>query len=1391
MSQQQKKIEPVYVVVPNAVGTVVTQFSSSQMRMLQELENLRKEGKLSDKNQIIKWQQLYAMYQSYLKNQKESALPSPQPPTPSAEPTVKTQEVNTPTNLPKDTKDEAAFTFSVNGVPYSLTDVDPTMSLLSFIRSLPHHTGTKKGCGEGGCGACTVMLQDGTKNYSVNSCLRPLVACQGMNVITTEGIGNSKVGLHPIQTRLADNSGTQCGFCSPGFVMEMYTLLTNNPKPTEDEVEKYFDGHICRCTGYRPIYTAFKTFAANSESKPDEPKKKNCKGSCAKDGKTCKNTCKLSKLYPDIEELGIAKFEKYEHEVKIHNKPTDKFIHNIQYKGVQWITPNSVQECLQYLSTLPVDTTSLVFGHTSRGIYKGWKAQNFIDIQYIEQLKGYSINPDSTLTVGSTNTISEFIDIINSLNQSPSLTAIQKAIFPELLYVLERIASHQVRNAGSIGGNLMLSNKNSFPSDLAIALMGLNATVTAISSSSQLKLDIGTFVNTNLDKYLLTQITFPLGLPGQVFKTFKTSQRNAFSHAIVNSSFSGVVLNNLLTTAPVLAFGNIRLKQIRATSTEQFLQGKVLSDPSLLKAAIALLSTELQPDPNIHDPPYRQGLALSHFYKWYLSLLPSNVLPPNLSSALTRFVRPVTQAEQSYTTDPSEYPVSAPIPKLGGRLQTSGEAQYTADIPNTEDTLHAYFVISENANATIASIDPSAALAVPGVISWISAADIPGNPLLPSVQVPLFASSSVNYNGQPVGLIVATDENVARVGAKLVKITYTNSVTPVATIQQAIQAQSFHPFTLPPTTLGNIDQGLAESDIVFSGTVSLGGQYHLHLEMQTSLATPGENGEIRLDVASQDTDTVQATVSSILNIPRNKVTVEVKRCGGGYGGKLNNSAFIASATALAAQKLSTPVKAVMDIDTNLRMLGRRPDYYVEYTVGIKAGLLHALKIKSYLNSGIGNAEGPGTGGVYNMMLGTVYSIPNFFAEVVFCKTNIPPQTSVRGPGWTPASFVTEHIIEHAASVLGQAPHDFKRNNLHHQGDVTPDGTKLAYWNLDKIFDQLRSTSDYDARYAAVQLYNQQNKWTKKGITIMPVRFGVAWVGAHYPALVSIYGDGSVNVFHGGVEIGQGIDTKVAQGVAFKLGIPLESITVGRHSSQTVPNTIGTGGSITSALATRSALDACDVINTRLVPIKSLLGPNATWQEIVQKALQLGVNLQAQGNYVPSSPPNSPIFQYNSYSCIVQEVFVDVLTGEHQILRSDILFDAGTSLNPAVDIGQVEGGYVMGLGLFLTEQIDIDATCKPVQTNTWEYKPLTALDIPLDWRVALLKDAPNPVGILSSKAVGEPPLSLSASALFAIQHAIADYRNTSGKDTKNYYLNAPAAPAKVWTSAQLDPSELTF
>lgn len=1400
-------------------------FSIDHLKRLQELESLRLKGLLKDPSLIAQWQKLHVMYQHHVSQQKEKGNKnSNEPPIPQVLPSkAPQQEVSheSPSNhfkqenitsgptekiappkvksiippVDNEIPPVGDFTISINDVTYTPTITDVNLPLLSFIRSLPGHQGTKKGCAEGGCGACTVMITGptGGNPISVNSCLRPLVACNGQKVYTIESIGGEKKGFHPLQERLAAYDGTQCGFCSPGMVMNMYSFLANNPNATKEQIEKNLDGNICRCTGYRPILDAFTSFSTSTST--SNACKKICgKNSCGissenpEDTHECKNSCKLSKFY-DIEELPVPNYTNQPLQNFItHTKSNDTKIANtkkvvsLSDGDTQWLTPTDLPSLYNLMNSNSPTDYRLVFGHTSWGIFKSDIPNIFISLQQISGLQQYSVNTaQNTINFGACISISTFLNLLVQFSGSSNLSPDQKRIFPELIYMVGRVAHVHVRNAGSIGGNLMLANKYSFPSDLCIALMGIGASAWVVDpkTSGGTVVPLDQFVTYDMTGKLLSSIVLPLGKPGQVVKVFKVATRNVNAKSIVNAGASAVVNNGVISNEqPIIAFGNIAQKQKRFPVTEQWLIGKDLKASGVIQQALNVFKAELPTDPGIPYPQYRSGVAASFFYKFCLSLLPS--VSANLQSAIERYVRPLTTGEKTYQSDPTEYPVSAPIHKLKGKQQCSGEAQYTDDVCEIPGILHAAFVLTPIANADITKVDVSAALAMTGVVGWVSAGDVPGSNSNGSL--PLFATTRSEYAGQPVGIIVAQSQDIADRAAKLVTVTCANQATPIITIADAITANSFYSTNVQPVSVGDVTKGLSESDVVLQGSVRNGWQFHFHLETHTAIVFPNEDGEFVVNSATQQASAIVSSIATVLNIQRSKIQVNTRRCGGGYGGKGENSIAAPCAAVVAAYKFGTPVSIVVDFETTLRMSAHRPEFYTEYSVGVmNDGTVKALKINSYINAGVSSGSAAGISRSFLESVYGPYNFPNILAEIKLAKTNVAAATYTRSPGTSPATFCTERIMEHVANALNMPAADIKRKNFFQKGQTAPDGTKLVYWNLDTIYDQLRQVSDYDARLQAIQEYNSKNSWTKKGIAIVPLRFAARWRGKRMTAMVSILSDGSVLAGHGGIEIGQGIDTKVAQAVAFKLGIPMEIITMVLHNSTDDPEVAGTNGSTTSEICVAAAINACDQLNTTLAPIRQKLG-NPTWSQLITAAYQENANLQALGFVNPGPPPNSPSAQYQSYSAVIQEVFVDILTGEHQIIRSDLLFDAGISLNPVVDLGQVEGAFVMGLGLFSTESVEFQGDTGSLTTyNTWTYKPPSYADIPSDFRIHLLKNAPNPVGILSSKLVGEPTVALACVNVFGIQNAIIAALKDAGKDTKNFGLNAPAIPENVFAS----------
>eukprot|EP01099_Mayorella_cantabrigiensis_P001206 TRINITY_DN1507_c0_g1_i3.p1 TRINITY_DN1507_c0_g1~~TRINITY_DN1507_c0_g1_i3.p1 ORF type:complete len:1134 (-),score=243.29 TRINITY_DN1507_c0_g1_i3:1283-4684(-) len=907
--------------------------------------------------------------------------------------------------------DGEIFSITINGVKYTETTIDPEMSLVEYIRSVAHLTGTKKSCGEGGCGACTVTLSyydetiKNTVDVSINSCLRPAIACNGMEITTVEGLGSRETGYDDIQQRLADFNGTQCGFCSPGWVMNMHSLLQRNSSPSQEEVEKYFDGNLCRCTGYRPILTAFKTFATSVSDSPNvKAAPVGCKG------------------IPDIEELMKKKFSLYECKKseqtknKLLNRPKPS---TVVFDGITWETPQSLTELYSLLDKYDPSTTKIVLANTSSGIYKDLNPTVYIDLQYISDLKQYTIESNG-VRFGSTVVITDVIDIFTKLQSTLSST--QGAFLGPLLHHLYRVASSQIRNAGSIGGNLMMAHNFFFTSDIYVALMGLGATLKVGSSSGTVSgINFSDFYSYNMSRKVLLEIYVPFSVQNQTYNCYKEALRHVFAHSLINGSCSIIVdpSTNIVKSQPTLAFGGLQQKITRMTKTEQYLVGKNITSSSTLSGALSTLNTEAVPDSSFGRDAYRKNLVLAFFYKFYLSLVPN--LSSQLVSATQLYDRGVSGGTQSYTTNPSEYPVSKPLIKLGSIEQTAGEAEYTEDMSVPNGTLYAAFVITEQANATISSIDPSAALGMTGVVAFISAADVPGANDGGN-DVPLFATTTSLYSGQSVGLIIADTQRHADEAAKYVVIKYTNIKTPILTIDEAIAHKSFFPVPEKtynsPIEQGDISLGFAESDHVIDGTTYVDGQYHFHLEGQTVLVVPQDDGSVQVYSATQATKTVQAVVAGALGANYSNVEVSVKRCGGGNGGKLTNSAFVAGCVSVASHKLGVPVRAVVDLNTCMRMLGKRHPIKMQYKAGfMNDGTLKSLYIQTWIDCGCSTTDSTFEAFALVKNLDNAYNWPNFKVEARLLKTNLPTNTSCRGPGWVPSVFFAEHVLEHIATYL--------------------------------------------------------------------------------------------------------------------------------------------------------------------------------------------------------------------------------------------------------------------------------------------------------------------------------------------------------------------------------------
>ncbi|XP_046559709.1 xanthine dehydrogenase-like isoform X1 [Haliotis rubra] len=1282
---------------------------------------------------------------------------------------------------------KSSVTLTINGTSFTVgNEYAAALSLNEFMRSQGVSYGTKVMCMEGGCGVClvTTTLYDpitkAVQTYTVNSCLVPLYTCDGMQVTTIEGLGNPRDGLHPIQDRLAQYNGSQCGFCSPAQVMNMYGLLKRTPKPTMQQVENAYDTSICRCTGYRPILDAMKSFAADAAPNLlggaidiEELDKK----ICSKTGKTCTGRCS-SERQTDPEQVPL----------------------NIVLQGSQWYKPTTRQQLYALLGQHQGDNYRLVFGNSGYGVYKEigpWMYDVLIDLRGIQEFYDISID-SSKVMFGPSITLTNMLEVFEKNSTNPALS-----YFRDFASHVAVIANTGVRNLGSWAGNLMLKNLHTeFPSDVFTIFESVGATLSIGSSDgTENTYSLMDFLNLDMKGKVILSVTLPAFPSGDVYvKTFKITPRHQNAHAYVNAGFRMQLdrsNNFLVKTKPSLVYGGISKTLVHATNTETYLQGKQLGDPAVLNSAITTLSAELVPDttPGLSSTTYRKSLAISLFYKCVLGMCGEKAAA-RFQSGGTNLIRPVSSGTQTYGSRKDEYPLTKPMTKVDATLQTSGRVQYVNDVPPVQNEVFASFVITSVGNADIDSVDTSDALKYPGALKYISASDIPkggsNSFRQPGAGVEeIFCSGQVLYSGQPVGIIVAVDQLSADTAASMVKVTYKNVQPPIITMEDAIQKKSVFPNVAQEFKVGDAAAAIASSDKQISGRIKMGHQYHFHMETQVSICYPAEDGTgVSLLSSTQWTDLEQLIVAKALNIPESSVNVEVRRLGGSYGAKITRAHLTACAAALGTHVMRRPVRLSMNFHTNMKTIGKRFPYLADYTVGVtNAGKLTGIQYT--VNADCGMSPNDCSLASFPQWMDNAYYCPTWDFKPVALKTNLPTNTACRGPGSTPSIFIMEAMMDHVAKVLNMDPLEFRKINLFTKGQKhfqkSANGMVLQYCNITDMVAQLETSADVQNRKQQVTAFNQANRWKKKGVSVMPLRWDLNYANANYNVYLTIYhGDGSVAISIGGVENGQGINTKMMQVCAFELGIPMDTIKVKPTTTLADSNSITTGGSITSEVNALGVIQCCQQLKTRMALVKAKM-VNPSWQQLVAKCYSEGMDLSARSFTNPTGVSTN----YNIYGATCTEVEVDVLTGENQINRVDILYDCGESMNPEIDVGQAEGAFVMGLGYWMTEQMIFDPkTGTALTAGTWEYKPPLGKDIPIDFRIQFLKNAPNPRGVLRSKAVGEPPLCMAASALFAVKHAIEAARNEISKDTY-FPLDGPATVEMIQAACLVDNSQLVF
>ncbi|MGJ3590503.1 xanthine dehydrogenase molybdopterin binding subunit [Stutzerimonas stutzeri] len=742
----------------------------------------------------------------------------------------------------------------------------------------------------------------------------------------------------------------------------------------------------------------------------------------------------------------------------------------------------------------------------------------------------------------------------------------------------------------------------------------------------------------------------------------------------------------------------------------------------------------------------------------------------------------------------------------------SGEAVYVDDRLEFPNQLHVYARMSERAHARIVSIDTSPCYQIPGVAIAITAKDVPGQLDIGAVMPgdPLLADGKVEFIGQPVIAVAADSLETARKAAMAAIIEY-EDLEPVLDVVEALHKKHF---VLDSHThkRGDSATALASAPRRLQGSLHIGGQEHFYLETQVSSVMPTEDGGMIVYTSTQNPTEVQKLVAEVLGVPMNKIVIDMRRMGGGFGGKETQAAGPACLCAVIAHLTGRPTKMRLPRMEDMTMTGKRHPFYVEYDVGFDDdGLLHGIEIDLAGNCGYSPDL---SGSIVDRAMfhsDNAYYLGDATINGHRCKTNLASNTAYRGFGGPQGMVAIEEIMDAVARELGKDPLEVRKRNYYGKTErnVTHYYQTVEHNMLEEMTAELEASSDYAKRREDIRAFNAASPILKKGLALTPVKFGISFTASFLNqagALVHVYTDGSIHLNHGGTEMGQGLNTKVAQVVAEVFQVDIERIQITATNTDKVPNTSPTAASSGADLNGKAAQNAAQTIKQRLVEFAArkwqifeedvefkngqvrLRDHYISFEELIQQAYFDQVSLSSTGFYrtpkiyYDRSQARGRPFYYFAYGAACSEVIVDTLTGEYKMLRSDILHDVGASLNPAIDIGQVEGGFVQGLGWLTMEELVWNDKGKLMTNGPASYKIPAVADMPLDLRVKLVENRKNPEDtVFHSKAVGEPPFMLGISVWCAIKDAVAslaDYRAQP-------QIDAPATPERVlWGVEQM-------
>jgi xanthine dehydrogenase/oxidase len=1321
---------------------------------------------------------------------------------------------------------EDEFVYHLNGVRHALPRhaLPADRTLLQQLRECHGLTGAKSVCLEGGCGACTVMVvrpgcaataaaqaagEDAIRPrcISVAACMTPMATLQNCSITTVEAVAAAgtvvAAQLHPLQEAMLLTHASQCGYCTPGFVMALYTQLCKDPRSTREQLERAIDGNLCRCTGYRPILDAIRVLAA------DVPE----------DGLASDALRRVRRRWVDMVARGAAPGP------APASLPAAGAVASFdaeEPRAGSWRAPMAdLEDLLRERHRYPGPGPGILACGCSDIVYDrrvhpppACEAVPpvYIPVASVPALKVWKVEADG-LVIGAALPLEEIEAGLNAMLDGPeggshaSLRGV-RALRTQLRF----FANTQVRAVASIGGSLVSCTHLG---DLLPVLMVLEATLVARSlNGGERRIRMADWVNPDSGRptldpaEVLVAIHVPWTTADDYVEVRKQGRRRVDTTSLTVTAFRVTLEPAVDAAAPrslrvkrlVSCIGGLGKPGLRARALEAFCAGMEWRREPLLNAAIDLLRSELASMQDNRLPDwlrrYQRALVLGSFFKFFLATLDASApageaVDERERSAFLRYRPGPRESEQRYTeTGRPGGAVGKSFGHGNALAQLTGAARYTADLALPAGGLHAALVCADRAHARILRVDASAALALPGVAGVFTASDIPGAKMF-GFRVPdeyFLAEDEVFYDGQPIAVVAAVTQELAdRAAREFVRVDY-EDLKAIVTIDDAIAAGSYHEgYEARELRQGDPDGAMARCRHVEEGKVVLGGQDHWYFEPQNALVHPSPDSVV-VHSSTQSPSDVQEWVAAVLGLPRANVECRVERVGGGFGGKQLRASPIACLAALPAFKLQRPVKLVLSRPQDMRVHGGLSPYRADFRVGFDGeGRIEALDLEIWSNGGHSLDYSGDVLETVIVVVDSAYRLPNVRVRGHCCKTHLSSFTALRGFGKPQASAIIESVIDHIARVLSMDGAAVRTKNMYAVGDVLMTGTPMNDDALHKCWTQALANSGYDRLRQECAEFNARNRWRKRGVAAMPSKGNVGFLFSDEinrgVAQVCLYKDATCHVSHSGVEMGQGIATRMAQVAAEVLDVPLASIRVGATSTRAAVNTPPTT-MVSTDLCGAAVRDALQTLLKRMAPVRAALGgASAPFAEVVRHCYLQGIDLQT------SAVVNEMRLEYDwqkqagkvSYffvwAAAVSMVEVDVLTGSVRILKTEIVQDCGHSINPPLDVGQVEGAFLMGVGYYMLEELIWSRQGRLYTTNLSTYKLPSHDDAPEQWRVHLLKDSPSAQGLYHSKGIGESNLQLGMSVYLATKDAIASARADEGLHGP-FFLEMPATDDRV-------------